>query len=170
MQMLTENWIFAVIALIVAILVAWWLIAANRKTAITRETRESDTADTTARRNQALIDAAPAASAPAAVAPPATPGGLAGVGTAVAAGADAARQGDDLKRIKGIGPKLETLLRSLGVTTYGQIAAWSEADVDRMDSQLGTFAGRIRRDDWRAQARLLAEGDMAAYRAEFGNL
>ena len=164
MQMLTENWIIAVIALVVAILVAWWLLAANRRTAITRETSDEE-AGAVARRNQALIDAAPAASIP-----PVTPEGLAGVGAAVAAGADPANRGDDLKRIKGLGPKVETILHAIGVTTFAEIAAWDEADVDRIDAQLGAFAGRIRRDDWRGQARLLAQGDLAAYEASFGKL
>ena len=164
MQMLTENWIIAVIALVVAILVAWWLLAANRRTAITRETSDEE-AGAVARRNQALIDSAPAASIP-----PVTPEGLAGVGAAVAAGADPANRGDDLKRIKGLGPKVETILHAIGVTTFAEIAAWDEADVDRIDAQLGAFAGRIRRDDWRGQARLLAQGDLAAYEASFGKL
>ena len=164
MQMLTENWIIAVIALVVAILVAWWLLAANRRTAITRETPDEE-AGAVARRNQAFIDASPAASIP-----PVTPEGLAGVGAAVAAGADPANRGDDLKRIKGLGPKVETILHAIGVTTFAEIAAWDEADVDRIDAQLGVFAGRIRRDDWRGQARLLAQGDLAAYEASFGKL
>ncbi|MGX7894669.1 hypothetical protein [Tsuneonella sp. HG222] len=163
MQVLTENWIVAVLALVVAILVAWWLIAANRKTAITREPRPAE--DGPARRNQALIDAAPAAALP-----PATPDGLAGVGAAVAAAADPAQRGDDLKRIKGLGPKVEALLHEMGVTTYAQIAEWTEADVDRIDAALGRFSGRIRRDDWRAQARLLANADLAGYQATFGKL
>ncbi|GIX20536.1 MAG: hypothetical protein KatS3mg120_2212 [Erythrobacter sp.] len=62
-----------------------------------------------------------------------------------------------------------TLLGELGVTSYAQIAAWSEADVARIDAQLGRFKGRITRDQWIEQARLLAAGDEAAFAARFGN-
>ncbi|QVM86319.1 hypothetical protein [Novosphingobium decolorationis] len=79
-------------------------------------------------------------------------------------------QSDDLRKIKGLGPKMQKLLVSLGVTTYAQIAAWSEADLDELDGKLGAFAGRPRRDKWVEQARFLAEGNTASYEAEFGKL
>jgi predicted flap endonuclease-1-like 5' DNA nuclease len=75
-----------------------------------------------------------------------------------------------LRRIKGVGPKLAALLEGLGVTRFEQIAGWSDADVERIDAQLGTFSGRIRRDDWIEQARLLSNGDTGAYEARFGKL
>ncbi|TYC85357.1 hypothetical protein [Novosphingobium sp. BW1] len=81
-----------------------------------------------------------------------------------------AAQSDDLRKIKGLGPKMQKLLVSLGVTTYAQIAAWSEADLDELDDKLGAFAGRPRRDKWVEQARLLAEGNTESYEAEFGKL
>lgn len=163
-EFVAQYWIYIVLAVVVALLVAWWLIMANRKTSVALS--RDDGAIGGARRNQALIDAAPAASLP-----PATPEGLAGIGEAIEASvppvpADA----DDLTRIKGVGPKVAKLLHSLGVTTFAQIAAWDEADVDRIDVRLGSFAGRIRRDDWRAQATLLAAEDTAAYEAKFGKL
>jgi predicted flap endonuclease-1-like 5' DNA nuclease len=65
---------------------------------------------------------------------------------------------------------LQTLLHALGVTSYAQIAAWNEEDIDRIDAQLGTFEGRIRRDSWIEQAKLLAAGDMAGFAGKFGNL
>ena len=77
---------------------------------------------------------------------------------------------DDLKRIKGVGPKLAALLNELGVTSFAQIAAWDDAEVDRIDAELGRFQGRIRRDDWRTQARFLAAGDTSGYESEFGKL
>ena len=82
----------------------------------------------------------------------------------------AAAQGDDLLRMKGLGPKLRDRLTELGVTRFGQIAAWNEADIDRIDEQLGTFRGRIRRDQWVEQARFLAVGDIEGYQAAFGAL
>ena len=79
-----------------------------------------------------------------------------------------AGEGDDLTRLKGVGPKLAARLRELGITQFSQIAAWGEADIDQFDSQLGDFAGRIRRDSWVEQANLLASGDDAAFKAKFG--
>ena len=78
--------------------------------------------------------------------------------------------GDDLTRIKGLGPKLKATLADLGVTRFDQIASWNEADIDRVDVQLGRFQGRIRRDDWVEQARLLGSGDEAGYEGKFGKL
>ncbi len=62
---------------------------------------------------------------------------------------------DDLKRISGIGPKLEQLLNKNGIYYYWQIASWSPRDVEAVDEQLDVFKGRISRDDWVAQARKL---------------
>ena len=75
---------------------------------------------------------------------------------------------DDLARIKGIGPKLVALLGELGITTYVQIASWEAADIERIDAQLGRFAGRITRDQWVEQAKLLCAGDEAAFTDKFG--
>jgi len=62
---------------------------------------------------------------------------------------------DDLKLIVGIGPVLERMLQMMGVTTYRQIARWSERDIDEFDAKLHEFPGRIRRDGWVTQARAL---------------
>jgi len=82
---------------------------------------------------------------------------------AAAVGAD-----DDLRKIKGIGPKLDVLCRSLGVRRFDQIAAWSAADIAEVDQQLGNFRGRIARDEWIAQAKLLAEGNHGEWEARYG--
>jgi len=110
-----------------------------------------------AQRNSALIDAPPAA----AIAPPPV---------LAEAAAEVSDEGDDLTRIKGLGPKIAAALRALGVTRYAEIAAWTEADVANFDAQLGAFAGRATRDTWIEQSRLLAGGDTAAYEAKFGKL
>lgn len=62
---------------------------------------------------------------------------------------------DDLKRIHGIGPKLESTLYGMGYRTYRQIANWSDEDIGRVEDHLGDFADRIKRDDWIGQARRL---------------
>ena len=175
-ELISDNWIFFLLALVIGIAVAWWIFAASRKTRIERTDAPPVGESAPARRNQALIDTPPATAAGTGEIPPATPAGLAGAGEAVAAAAEpvkaapAAASGatDDLKKIKGIGPKLEKLLHSIGVTSYAQIAAWDDAEIDRIDAQLGTFQGRIRRDDWPAQARLLAAGDVAGFESRFG--
>jgi len=72
----------------------------------------------------------------------------------------AARDGgpDDLKRIKGVGPKLETLLHSLGFFHFDQIAAWQADELAWVDDNLEGFKGRATRDEWVAQAKVLAAG------------
>lgn len=64
---------------------------------------------------------------------------------------------DDLKLIVGIGPVLERMLHGLGVTTFRQIARWSDRDVAEFDAKLPEFPGRIVRDQWVTQARALHE-------------
>lgn len=76
----------------------------------------------------------------------------------------------DLTQLKGLGPKLATTLAELGVTRIEQIAALTPAEAEALDARLGNFRGRITRDRWIEQARLLAAGDRAGYEAEFGKL
>ena len=64
---------------------------------------------------------------------------------------------DDLKKLSGVGPALEKKLHEAGVTTFAQIAAWTEEDVAAMDEKL-SFKGRIEREGWIAQAKELSEG------------
>ena len=65
---------------------------------------------------------------------------------------------DDLKRIKGIGPKLEKLCNEMGVYHFDQIAGWNADEVAWMNANLKGFKGRVSRDEWVAQAKLLASG------------
>ncbi|MBS0124287.1 NADH-quinone oxidoreductase subunit E [Thetidibacter halocola] len=65
---------------------------------------------------------------------------------------------DDLKKIKGIGPKLEQLCHQLGFYHFDQIAAWTPDEVAWVDANLEGFKGRVTRDDWIAQAKILASG------------
>lgn len=83
----------------------------------------------------------------------------------------AAPQGeiDDFRRLKGVGPKLNALLGELGVYHYHQIAAWTDGHVAIVDERLGSFKGRIERDRWREQARLLAEGRFDEFEEKFGS-
>ncbi|WBO22398.1 hypothetical protein [Sphingomonas abietis] len=77
---------------------------------------------------------------------------------------------DPLTRMKGLGPKAEAVLNGLGVIRYEQIAAWTDADVLRIDDQMGAFKGRIVRDRWVEQARYLAADDVPGFEALFGKL
>lgn len=78
--------------------------------------------------------------------------------------------GDDLQRIKGLGPKVAERLSALGITRYDQLATLDDPARAALDAQLGTFAGRMARDRWVEQAQLLASGDTEAFEAQFGRL
>ncbi len=69
---------------------------------------------------------------------------------------------EDLKRIKGIGPKNEDQLNALGIYTFAQIAGWSPQNIDWVEDHL-SFPGRIEREDWIAQATSLASGKETAF-------
>ena len=62
---------------------------------------------------------------------------------------------DDLKLINGIGPVLEGKLNAAGIRSYRQLATLTDADIDRLESDVIHFSGRIRREDWVDQARTL---------------
>jgi len=68
------------------------------------------------------------------------------------AGAATAVGADDLKALSGVGPALEKKLLEAGVTSFAQIAAWTEADIAQMDEKL-SFKGRIEREGWVDQAK-----------------
>ncbi|MFN3147986.1 MAG: NADH-quinone oxidoreductase subunit NuoE [Paracoccaceae bacterium] len=104
--------------------------------------------------------AAPAEAAPAAAAAREAPEAPAQVAQTRPASLDAPRDtgADDLKMIKGVGPKLEALLHDLGFYHFDQIAAWTSQEVAWVDENLEGFKGRVTRDDWVAQAKLLASG------------
>ncbi len=231
-NMTEANWMVFAAVLALALLIAWWLFG---RAATPRErSYRPDVLDEgvgPAQRNQALIDAAPAAQI---VPPPLASDALGGMGEVVAAAAQAevsemraAQQprepevpqpadpepapeapaqpapapelpgespqetpatpeiapdpvptqspaandaGDDLSRIKGLGPKLQALLPTLGLTTYAQIAALDDAALAELDGKLGAFAGRPKKDNWVAQAQHLAAGDVAGFEAQFGKL
>ncbi|MCH8518115.1 MAG: NADH-quinone oxidoreductase subunit E [Cyclobacteriaceae bacterium] len=65
---------------------------------------------------------------------------------------------DDLRKIKGVGPKLAKLLNTLGVYHFWQVASWGPDEVAWVDENLEGFKGRVSRDDWGTQAKILAEG------------
>ena len=70
---------------------------------------------------------------------------------------------DDLKMIKGVGPKLEKLLNTLGFFHFDQIAKWSVDELSWVDQNLEGFKGRASRDEWVSQADTLAKGEMTEF-------
>lgn len=71
---------------------------------------------------------------------------------------------DDLKEIEGIGPAMEKLVNSMGFYHFDQIAKWSDADVALVDSEMKTFKGRITRDKWVSQAKIIVTEGLEAFR------
>jgi predicted flap endonuclease-1-like 5' DNA nuclease len=95
---------------------------------------------------------------------PATPPDAAAIEGTRPAGLSAPRGGkaDDLKRIRGIGRQNEGRLHGLGIWHFDQIAAWNAEEAAWIGSYLA-FPGRIEREDWIGQARLLAAGAETAF-------
>ncbi|SCB15699.1 5' DNA nuclease [Rhizobium hainanense] len=128
--------------------------AAKQKAAIVKKTEPKPAvaapkaATTTAKKTAKVEVTAPAAAKKVEVAAPVA------AKTAPVRGRKAAEKADDLKRISGVGPKLEQVLNGRGIKRFADIAAWSDADVERIDAEFG-FDGRILRDDWVGQAKAL---------------
>lgn len=74
------------------------------------------------------------------------------------AGGVAVLEGDDLKRIKGVTPRLERLLHKNGIYTFSQLASLDKTQVQELDGKLEGFQGRISGENWIGQAKQLAEG------------
>lgn len=207
MTWLQENWIIAVVGLVVAVVLLWWLFGRKRPdeaappAAMPAELKKplEATKPDIVKAEPARFkpkDAAPASPPPAPAAlptasdippeptvpptpapvapapepetaapPPAPP-----VAPAESAPAPAAAKADNLQLLKGVGPKMATLLGGLGVTSFAQIAAWTDADIAAIDPQLGAFQGRIARDNIVDQAGYLAKGDKAGFEAKYGAL
>lgn len=69
---------------------------------------------------------------------------------------------DDLKKISGVGPKLENLLNKNGVFYFWQVSEWDSDDIRIIDERLDSFNGRIQRDNWVKQASRLRREPTAA--------
>ncbi len=72
-------------------------------------------------------------------------------------------KGDDLKKIKGVGPKMEKMLNGMGFYHFDQIASWSAQEIAWVDDNLKGFKGRVSRDNWADQAKTLAAGGDTAF-------
>jgi predicted flap endonuclease-1-like 5' DNA nuclease len=80
------------------------------------------------------------------------------------------KPGDDLCRIKGVGPKFAEALHRLGFFRFEQIAHLTPTEIERLDGQLGPFSGRITRDRIVEQSEYLARGDTDGFEQRFGKL
>ncbi len=75
---------------------------------------------------------------------------------------------DDLKMIKGVGPKMEKMLHDLGFFHFDQVAKWTTDEVRWVDENLQGFKGRASRDSWIDQAKILAEGGETEFSKKVG--
>lgn len=71
---------------------------------------------------------------------------------------------DNLKEIEGVGPAMEKLVNEMGFFHFDQIAGWSDSDVAWVDANLKGFKGRVTRDRWVAQAKIIVNEGLAAFR------
>jgi predicted flap endonuclease-1-like 5' DNA nuclease len=218
MTWLQENWIVAVVGLLAAVVLLWWLFGRSKADDLAppaigaappakplEPVKPEIVAAEPARFKPIEPAPAPVAKAPApppapaataepqpAVSPPtpvptpapkaptpiepiavepvAPPSAPEPAPIAAPTSESAAPRADNLQLLKGVGPKMVALLGGLGVTSFQQIADWTDADVAAIDPQLGAFQGRIARDNIVDQAGYLARGDKAGFEAKYGAL
>ncbi|MFW5660784.1 MAG: 50S ribosomal protein L21 [Oceanicaulis sp.] len=75
---------------------------------------------------------------------------------AKAAPAAKASGGDDLTRLTGVGPAFATKLNEAGVTSFAQIAAWDEAEIERLDGEISGLKAKAEKGEWVAEAKQFA--------------
>ncbi|WP_306253972.1 DUF2853 family protein [Parvularcula sp. IMCC14364] len=146
--LILHQWILLLLAFLLGLLIGWWIWYRRERETVTEVQSEPQTIVAAAALPEQEIAAEPVA--------------LADVPTMQETRPrlyDTASDGpaDDLKKISGIGPKLEGLLNDTGVYYFRQIRDWTPAEVAWIDSKL-QFPGRIERDKWQAQAAILADG------------
>lgn len=100
--------------------------------------------------------AKPAAEEPAAEAAPAKPAKADAKPAKAPAKAKAAAGADDLTQLNGVGPAFAKKLAEAGVTTFAQVAAWTEADLERLDGEIAGLKAKAESGEWIAQAKELA--------------
>lgn len=77
---------------------------------------------------------------------------------------------DDLRLLKGVGPKFVARLRELGITRFDQLASFSDRELAMLDERMGPFRGRLVKDRIREQADYLGRGDFDGFEERFGKL
>lgn len=174
--LISQIWLCLLIAAVLGLVLGWWLRGRRCEQEIddilSRQREALRLRDNTIDSLREVIDdGGPAANSQESVAAPPQPSQT----TPVAAGGkpvvlldSAPAAPDDLKRISGVGPKLEALLNSLGVYQFEQIARFSADDIAWVDQHLGSFKGRIARDDWVAQAQELGAANKQPFASSVG--
>jgi predicted flap endonuclease-1-like 5' DNA nuclease len=163
-----NPWIWSLLPLLLGLLTGWWAWSrrsGDEAVGTYNAPRVEPVAVPVAKVAVPLVDTNVSGAGLAAGAVGAAAVALTAIGIPAAIG-----KADDLLQIKGVGPKLNTLLISLGVRRFDQIAAWGAKEIDKVDDHLGTFKNRITRDSWVEQAGLLARGAIAEFEAKFGKL
>lgn len=155
----------AIGAVLVLAMVAWGTWRRRAKAAAIRRSDEHERIAQHAIAAHAEHQHAPPAEPPAAVA--AAPPAPEAMEAAERLSGDATYP---LTTLKGLGPRAAAALNECGIASVADIAVLSPADAAAIDAQLGPLAGRLARDRWVEQARLLAAGDIAAFEATFGKL
>ena len=89
---------------------------------------------------------------------------------ALSGGDGAAGPVDDLRLLKGVGPKFVARLNELGITRYAQLAEMGETELAMLDEKMGPFRGRLARDRVAEQADYLARGDRDGFEERFGKI
>lgn len=97
-------------------------------------------------------------------------GDVAGAMLDVAVRKPPAGPADDLRLLKGVGPKFVARLNELGITRFDQLAGLNANEVAHLDERMGPFQGRLARDRVIEQADLLARGDVETFEERFGKL
>ena len=136
--------------------------AAPKKAAATKAATPKAAA-TKAAKAPATTKAAPKAAPKTAANKPLATGGKPEMLTGARAGGP-----DDLKQIKGVGPKLEAELHKIGVYHFDQVAGWRKQEVTWMDENLAGVRQRVSRDGWVAQAKILAKGGTTEFSKRVG--
>ena len=156
MGILASIFMGAVVFTVVGLLLGWIFCSELKPLVQPNDTSAAPSAPEPAPVSEPAPATAPVAQAPKAEAPE-----VEAVEDAVRPEAlSGARNGgaDDLKMMKGVGPKLEIMLNELGFYHFDQIAGWSAAEVAWVNDNLTGFKGRVSRDNWVEQARKLASG------------
>ena len=164
MEFIQQNWLLILIVLVVLLIVAVLVLRPRQQVRLTQSTplrphmpRRRDGPE-----GNSVIDEAAAATSDVAGEVIGAP-----VHRHLSGGAGAP---DDLQRLKGVGPRFAQLLHAQGVTRYEQLARLTSAEVERLDSLLGPFRGRLTRDRVIEQADYLARGDEDGFEDRFGKL
>ena len=148
--------LWLVIGVIIGLLIGWFFLAARCKKQLAERDAELSAARMELESARAQNAAGSNRAIPARSAQPLA-SGMASDEAGAFSPSGAAGSADDLTRIKGIGPVLKGKLNRLGITSFQQIADFTQADIDRIDVTLD-FPGRIQRERWVEQAKAIVSG------------